>query len=89
MEFGGMEGNYIADFIMEPDGENTKLTWTFDGEGEQLQDKFFFSMSEAFLGPQYEQGLADLKAYIEGLPDAEPEQEMMESDSTVVEEETM
>ena len=84
MEFGGMEGNYIADFILESDGENTKLTWTFDGEGEQLMDKFFFSMSETFLGPSYDQGLADLKTYIEGLPDPEPE--VMEVDSTAVEE---
>ena len=89
MKFEGMEGTYLADFILQPEGDSTKLTWTFDGTGEQMMDKMFFAMIDTFLGGNYEQGLADLKTYTEGLPDPEPmmEEEMMESDSTMVEEE--
>lgn len=86
MEFGGMNGIYTADFILEADGENTKLTWTYDGKGDEMMDKFFMSMIDSFLGSSYDQGIADLKTYIEGLPEPEME-ETIESDSTAVVEE--
>jgi len=91
MEFDeDMTGLYTADFILEPDGEHTKLTWTFDGKADAIGEKVFLAtMTEAMVGSKYDQGIADLKAYIEGLPDPEPmmEEEMMGSDSTMVEEE--
>jgi carbon monoxide dehydrogenase subunit G len=90
MKFEGMEGTYLANFNLTAAGENTQLTWTFDGKGEQFMDKMFFAMIDTFLGGNYDQGAADLKAYIEGLPDPEPEpvvEEVMESDSTMVAEE--
>jgi carbon monoxide dehydrogenase subunit G len=89
MVFGeDMTGTYTADFILEADGEGTRLTWTFNGKADAMSEKIFTSMIEYILGPTYDQGIADLKTYIEGLPDPVPVMEggMMDSDSTMVEE---
>ena len=41
------------------------------------------------IGLKYEEGLENLKTYIEALPDPEPEAEMIEPDSVQVEEAAM
>lgn len=89
MGFEGMNGEYLADFILSPTDGGTEITWTFDGKGDQMMDRIFFKFAESMLGPSYEQGLVDLASYVEGLPDPEPEmeEEIMESDSTMVDEE--
>ena len=68
-------GEYYAEFILEPEGEGTKVTWTYIGKSDEFMMKFFMLGTDSFLGPQYEEGLADLKYYIEGLPDPDPEVE--------------
>ena len=85
MVFGDMTGEYTASFILKKIDENTtELTWTYNGKADVMMEKLFIThLAESFLGPQYESGLADLKAYIEGLPDPEPE--LVESDTTMVE----
>ena len=88
MNFGNMEGDYFAEFLLKPAEGGTKVTWTYDGDMNSMMEKYvgtFFM--DGILGPPYEQGLSDLKTYIEGLPDAEPE--IMEVDSTAVEDEMM
>ena len=30
MSFGGDEGTFYSEFILEPDGEGTKVTWTYE-----------------------------------------------------------
>jgi hypothetical protein len=83
-----MPGEYYAEFILAPDGEGTKVNWTYIGKTDQFMMKFMMLGMDGFLGPQYEQGLADLKTYVEGLPDPEPMiEEPMEADSTEVSEE--
>ena len=72
-------GEYYAEYILEPTEGGTKLTWTYDGRVDGLFWKILMSNAEAQLGPMYEQGLADLKNYIESLPDPEPE-EVMEAE---------
>jgi len=84
MEFDAPGENY-AEYILEPEGEGTKVTWTYIGKTSQFMMKFMMLGIDSYLGPQYEQGLADLKTYVEGLPDPEPEpMEEMPMDSTDV-----
>ena len=71
MAFGGMTGTYYASFILKKIDENrTEVTWTYDGTAEATMEKFFIDyLVEPMLGPMYEQGMTDLKSFIEGLPD--------------------
>lgn len=68
MDFG-IDGEFYAEFILEPAEGGTILTWTYDGKVESLLWKYLLLGMDGQLGPMYEQGLADLKTYIEGLPD--------------------
>jgi hypothetical protein len=87
MSFGDMTGEYTASFVLKRiDDNTTELIWTYDGKADVMMEKVFIThLAETFLGPQYESGLADLKTYIEGLPDPELEPEVIESDSTIIE----
>ena len=55
-----------AEFTLEPDGDATKVTWAMSGHSG-----FFAKLIDVFLpmekmvGPQFEQGLAKLKAVAE------------------------
>lgn len=71
MDFG-IPGEYFAEFVLTGEGDGTKVTWTYDGKTGSLVWKYLLLGIEAQLGPAYEQGLADLKTYIEALPDPEP-----------------
>ena len=83
-----MPGENYAEYILSPEGEGTRVTWTYYGQTSQFAMKFMMLGIDSFLGPLYEQGLADLKTYIEGLPDPEPLiEETMEADTTAVSEE--
>lgn len=68
MDFG-IEGDFYAEFILEPVAGGTNLTWTYEGKVESLLWKYLLLGMDGQLGPMYEQGLADLKTYIERLPD--------------------
>lgn len=54
-------------FLLEKIGANeTKVTWAFDGNFESsIVDRYFGLMLENLLGPQYEQGLKNLKKTVE------------------------
>lgn len=65
-------GEFYAEYILEPVDGGTKLTWTYDGKVDGMMWKIIMNGSEGQLGPMYEQGLTDLKAYIESLPDPTP-----------------
>ena len=66
MEFKG-QGDAIADFILTAkDSTATKVVWTFDTEhGLNPMARWFGLAMNSFLGPDYENGLANLKAYCE------------------------
>lgn len=87
MNFGDMTGDYKASFLLkELDDNSTELTWTYDGKADVMMEKIFIEFFiESFLGEQYESGLADLKSYIEDLPEGVPELDIIESDSSMIE----
>ncbi len=65
----GEQGLADAFYRLTPEGSGTKVVWGFDSELQGLIGRFFgYFFLEGMLGPQYEQGLADLKALAESLP---------------------
>lgn len=87
MSFGGMTGQYSAAFILKSTENGTDVTWTYEGKADAAIEKFFVDyLVDSMLGPMYEEGLENLKEYIEGLPNPQPVQPIIESDSTNVEE---
>jgi effector-binding domain-containing protein len=80
MDFG-IDGDFYAEFILEPVEAGTNLTWTYEGKVESLLWKYLLLGMDGQLGPMYEQGLADLKNYIEGLPDYSIIIEELEADA--------
>lgn len=73
MTFGGFEGKSYAEFILTPEGEGTKVTWTYDGEMKGFM-KLFGIMMDSMLGPMYDEGLRSLKQLVESksAPGATP-----------------
>lgn len=86
MYFGGFDTPNYATFYMEQIGSGTKVKWDFQGDmGPNPYMHYMSLFMDGMLGESYEQGLSDLKAYVEGLPEEEKmiEDDMeMESDST-------
>src|SRR5262249_50032863 len=58
-----------AEFTFTPDGQGTKVTWAMTGPVTLMSKLMglFFS-TEKFLGPQFEEGLANMKREAEAQP---------------------
>jgi carbon monoxide dehydrogenase subunit G len=65
MSFGGYDAKYTSEFILEPEGEGTKVTWTYDGPNDGVMGKAMWLMMGSMLNSQYEEGLAELKRIVE------------------------
>lgn len=65
MKFGGFESTMYNEFILTPEGEGTKITWTYDGANEGLSGKAMWLVMGSMLSNQYDQGLNDLKQIVE------------------------
>lgn len=62
----GKQGTATAYYDLTPSGQGTTVTWGFDTDlGNNPVQRYFGLVLERFLGPQYEQGLADLKTLAE------------------------
>lgn len=57
-----------ASFILEEEGDNTNVTWTFDISGVSGLEKMMVVGLDMMLGPFYEQGLNALKERVENRP---------------------
>lgn len=63
--FDGFEPSY-ASLIIEDAGNGSTVTWTFDGDmGNNPIGRYFGLFMEDMLGPQYEEGLSNLKMVVE------------------------
>ena len=64
LEFDGMDAS-IAGFILTPEGDNnTKVTWTLEGENKGMA-KWFGLLMGVFVGNDYEKGLENIKRICE------------------------
>lgn len=69
LEFSGMDSQNVARFDLKPEGAGTRVNWTLDSQfGASLLGRWFGLMLDTMVGPDYERGLAQLKAYVETLP---------------------
>ncbi len=53
-------------WLFEYQGENTRVTWTYEGEMDYPIGRYFGLGMEGMLGPDYEKGLANVKKMCEG-----------------------
>jgi len=61
-----MESNNVTDFVLEPQGENTKVIWTMNGPMPfMFKLVSVFSSTDAMVGRDFEKGLTQLKAAAE------------------------
>lgn len=68
-EYG--EGTGFFNFTAE--GENTNVTWGMDMDlGMNPMARYFGLMMDGTIGKDFEQGLGNLKAYVESMPDEAP-----------------
>ncbi|MEP6485247.1 MAG: SRPBCC family protein [Rudaea sp.] len=68
LDFGDM-GQANATYTLVAVGDGTKLTWGLDANaGGKLIGRYFNLMMDAMVGKDYDQGLAKLKALLEGMP---------------------
>ena len=62
-------GKATASYLLTPEGQGTKVVWSFDTSFEgNLIGRWFGLMMEKMLAPDYEAGLASLKKLVESEP---------------------
>ena len=65
----GPNGVADAHFNLEPEGDNTRVTWGFQTDfGGNLIGRYMGLMFDKWIGADYEKGLASLKAMTEAMP---------------------
>ena len=68
LSFDGYDGRAFADFIIAPEGNGTKLTWTYEGVNDGLTGKAMWLFMGGMMEGWYNDGLRDIKSYVESLP---------------------
>jgi uncharacterized protein YndB with AHSA1/START domain len=64
LDFGEM-GKSESAWVIEPEGTGTRATWSFHMGLDGVMNRWFGLLMERFAGPDYEKGLAKLKALAE------------------------
>ena len=69
----GAEGPAEAGYRLRAVDGGTEVTWVFHSDlGMNPVGRYFGLLIDRFLGPDYEQGLAQLKSLVEDLPEGDP-----------------
>jgi hypothetical protein len=64
-----MAGTSEAQFTFQPEGNQTKVTWTMTGKNSFIAKAMCMFMNmDKMIGGQFEKGLADMKAAVEAAP---------------------
>jgi len=65
----------VVEWLFEGDGNKTKISWSIIGESDYPLGRYFGLMMDSFLGPDFENGMKNLKVKCEGkeiLPSPPP-----------------
>lgn len=74
---GRCEAQNLAEFTLEPRGDDTEVTWTMSGESGYVSKLIgLFINTDRMAGRYFEQGLAALKDLAEGRPEREALEEV-------------
>ena len=68
-------GQYLSTgmIVLEPTGEQVKVTWSNDGNlGMNPVNRYFGLLMDSFMGPDFEEGLSNLKRRVEAEKAAPP-----------------
>lgn len=66
LEFTGFDGSNDAAFILVRENGATRVTWSYDTEFHgNIVNRYFGLLLGRMVGPDYERGLANLKAVVE------------------------
>jgi effector-binding domain-containing protein/uncharacterized protein YndB with AHSA1/START domain len=67
--FGDFPGEFFATYEVRPEGAGTRVVWSFHGDyGGSIVGRWFGLFADRMIGPDYDKGLARLKAFVEQLP---------------------
>jgi hypothetical protein len=73
MQFGGYDHPSTATFALTPQGEGTKVVWSYDTSmGYDIVSRYFGLMLDRWIGKDYERGLAVLSRLAESVDKTEP-----------------
>jgi len=66
----GTQGDARSSFDIQPAGNGSRVVWDFETEfGNNIIERYFGLMLEMWVGSDYEEGLQNLKALVEGESD--------------------
>jgi hypothetical protein len=65
ISFEKLSGDFYLQFDLTPEGSGTRITWTYEGENKGFAGKFKWLFMKGPLNTQFEEGLHDLKYFIE------------------------
>lgn len=65
MTFAGYDGIFYSEFKLTPEGNSTRVTWTYDAENTGLKGKAIWVFAGGMLASQYQHGLTALKKLVE------------------------
>ena len=67
--FGDFTSDNAAAYTLTPEGQGTRVLWSYDTDAKgNVMYRYFAKLSDRMLGPDYEKGLAQLKALVVSLP---------------------